>query len=322
MKRINSILLFFFLLTINRLSAQIVYDTIPPDELEIGGHWWEELFMFKDFEKQALTYFSKINFKNLDCYGETVFVETVFEKDGALDNTRIVKSASSICDSIAFTFVNGLKDWVPGIRRGTFVDIPFVFPIIFDSVEIKNRYANTTEFLTASSEKFDKRKEYFDFVYSNNSHRIINNFEFFYKFLAEKLSVEGCYVRCREYTTPKRNDRVRIDLNEENSDSINFIIYYPDDPGSINYILAKERWLFYWDKNIWMIIPNITPPKKKGRLYLEKNRRTLFIGFVSGKEEPLLAIYRDIIFLNDTLLNLDFKQYNKSNLMKEINLGP
>jgi len=321
MKRRRNILIILLLLRIN-LSAQIVYDTIPDDEVIIGGHGWEELFVFKDFKTQVLTYFDKIDFENFDCYGEKVFVETVFGKNGELKNTRIVKSANSICDSIAFNFVNELKDWLPGIQRGRFVDIPFVFPITFDSLEIKDKYVKAYGFLNATAEEFDKRKKYFDFVYSKSSQKVINDFELFYKFLAEKLSGDSLYVYCWEYTKPKRKDRVKINLNRESSDCINFIIYYPENPRSINYIFAKERWIFYWDKNKWQLIPNLNPPKKSGTVYLEKNKKTMLIGYVSGKEEPKLAIYKNIIFSSDTILNLDLKKYNKNDLMNEIKYSP
>ncbi|MGV8091798.1 MAG: hypothetical protein AB2L24_08035 [Mangrovibacterium sp.] len=125
MKRGRNILI-LLLLTIN-LSAQIVYDTIPDNEAIFGGHGWDELVIFKDFKTQTLKYFDNVNFNNIDCYGKKVFVSTIFGKNGELKNTRIVKSASPICDSIAFYFVNGLKDWLPGLARGKFVDMPFRF---------------------------------------------------------------------------------------------------------------------------------------------------------------------------------------------------
>jgi len=321
LKRRKNIILIFLLLTIN-LSAQIVYDTIPDVEYEISGQWWEELFIFKDFEKQELTYFDKVDFENLDCYGERVFVSTIFGKNGDLKNTKIIKSANPTCDSIAFCFVNGLKDWLPGLVRGKFVDIPFIFPITFDSLAINERYAKSDMFFNATEGEFNKRKEYFDFFYSNISQKIINDFTYFYEYLAEKLSGDSLYIYCSEYTRPKRKNRVKIDLNNENRDSINFIIYYPDKPRFVNYALAKERWILYWDKNTWQVTPNFTPAKKNGTIYLEKNKKTMLIGFVLGKEEPTLAIYNSIIFKNDTILKFDFKQFEKMDLLNEIKYGP
>jgi len=311
----------FLLLTIN-LSAQIVYDTIPDNEVVFGGHGWDELFFFKNFHTQTLKYFENVDFENLDCYGEKVFVYTIFGENGELKNTKIVKSASPICDSVAFWFVNGLKDWLPGLARGKFVDIPFVFPINFDSLEIKDRYAKTYVFFNVTEKEFEKRKVYFDFIYSNSSQKIVNDFAYFYKYLAEKLSGDSLYIYCWEYTKPKKKNRVKVELSNENKDSINFTIYYPDNHRSINYISAKEKGILYWDKNKWAIIPNLTPAKKNGIIYLEKNKRAMLIGFVKGKDEPKLAIYKNIIFKNDTIINLDLKLYEKDELINEIKNSP
>ena len=317
----NNIILIFLLLAIN-LSAQIVNDKIPNDKYEIGSQWWDEDVIFRDIEKQVSTYFDKIDFRNLDCYGEKVIVSTIFGKNGGLVNTRILKSASPICDSIASNFINGLKDWLPGLSRGKFVDIPFIFPIIFDSLEMKDRYSKMYKFLNATKDEYEKRKEYFDFFYADSSKKIINDFSYFYKYLAEKLSSDSLYIYCLEYARPKKRDRVKIELNKENTDSMNFLIYYPENPRIINYILAKEKWIFYWDKNKWQVIPNFNPPKKKGTLYLEKNKKTMLIGFVRGKEEPKLVIYNNITFSRDTILNPEFKQYDKKDLMSKIKYSP
>ena len=321
MKRHNNILLIFFLITVD-LSAQIVYDTIPDNEIAFSGQYWEEFFVFKDFDIQASTYFDRVDFKNLDCYGKTVVVSTIFGKNGELRNTSIVKSASPNCDSIAFDFVIGLKDWLPGMARGKFVDIPFVFPIRFDSLEIKDRFTKTKAFFNATEIEFNKRKEYYDFFYSNSSQKIINDFTYFYKYLAEKLSSDSLYIHCWEYNRPKKRNSVKIKLNNENTDSINFIIYYSENPRIINYILAKERWIFYWDKYRCGITPNFTPAKKNGTIYLEKNKKMILLGFVSGKEEPTLAIYNNIIFKSDTIINLTFKQYEKKDLLNVIKYSP
>ena len=321
MKRQSNILLMFLLLTLNS-TAQIVYDTIPDNEVVFGRHGWDEFFIFKDFNTQTQNYFEKVDFENIDCYGEKVFVETIFGKNGKLKNTRIVKSASPICDSIAFDFVSGLQDWLPGMQRGKFVDIPFVFPIRFDSLEIKDRFTKTNVFFNATESEFNKRKVYFDFFYSNSSQKIINDFTYFYKYLAEKLSNDSIYIYCWEYTKPKKRNRVKIELNNENTDSLNFIVYYPDNPRFINYISAKERWIFFWDKQKWQLTPNFTPVKKNGAIYLEKNKKTMLIGFVRGKEEPKLAIYNNIVFENDTVLHLDFKEYEKKDLLNEIKYSP
>ena len=62
--------------------------------------------------------------------------------------------------------------------------------------------------------------------------------------------------------------------------------------------------------------------KKIGEIYLEKNKKTMLIGFVRGKEEPKLAIYNNIVFENDTVLYLDFKEFEKKDLLNEIKYSP
>lgn len=316
-KKRNNILLFFLLVTIN-LPAQIVYDTIPSKEGGFGGHWWDELFVFRDFNTQALSFFNKVNFHTIDCYGETVYVSTIFGKNGKITNTRIVRSVSPICDSIAYSFVNGLKDWLPGLGRGKTIDIPFTFPIIFDSLKIKDRYTKSYIYFNATEDEFMKRQELFDFFYSNCSQKILNDFTYFNDYLAQKLGGDGLYIYSFRYTRPKKKNRVKVEFYSENRDSINFIIYYHDNPRIINYVTAEEKGIVYWDKYRWTFEPNLTPAKKNGILYLEKNKRAMIIGFVKGKEEPRLAIYKNIIFNNDTVLNLDLKLYEKSELLKEI----
>ena len=320
MKGYTIFFIFFFWVT--NLSAQILYDTIPDNEVVFGDHGWEEMFIFKDFEQQGLSYYNKIDFRNLGCYGDTVFVSTIFSRNGELKNTRIVKSASPLCDSIAFNFVNGLHDWLPGITRGSFVDMPFSFPFIFDSIWIKNRYTKADHFFNATEEEFNKRKDFFDFFYSQSSQKIVNDFTYFYEYLAEKLGGDSLDLVCWEYDRPKKKNRVKIDLKNENTDSINFIIYYPDKPHIMHYILAKERWIIYWDKYKWRVTPNFNPTKKKGQIYLEKNKRLMLIGFVKGKEAPELALYNNIIFSNDTILNLDLKPYDKNDMLNKIKHGP
>lgn len=221
MKRHNNILLIFLLLTIT-LPAQVVYDTIPEVVSEIGGHWWEELLIFRDFEDQALSYFDKVDFKNLDCYGEKVIVSTIFGKNGVLRDTKIVKSASPICDSIAFNFVNELKGWLPGLARGNFVNIPFVFPIILDSVKIKNWHSKFHVLFNATEKKYSKRKRYFDFFYSENyEEEIINDFEFFKNYIAETLR-DSNYVHIISDYGLKRKESIVLKFNIKKTNPLTY----------------------------------------------------------------------------------------------------
>jgi hypothetical protein len=130
MKKTTPILLLTLLTLATSLSAQIVYDTIPAiyneDDVVFGGHYWEKAFIFKDLKTQTLNYLEKVDLNNIDCKDKRVIVSTVFGKNGELKNTKIVKSGGPVCDSIAFYYVDGFKDWLPGLMRSKFVDIPYI----------------------------------------------------------------------------------------------------------------------------------------------------------------------------------------------------
>lgn len=292
MNRHTHILLMFLLLTMN-LSAQIVYDTIPDDEVIFGGYGWDELFVFKDFKTQVLTYFDKIDYGNLDCYGEKVFVETVFGKDGELKNTRIVKSASPICDSIAFNFVNGLNNWLPGLIRGKFVDIPFVFPITIDSSEIKDKYLKSDIFFNAKDEEYFKRKVYFDFFYSNEySQKIVNDFYFFKNYMAETFR-DSQYVHVLTDYKLKRKESILFEFNIPKS--------------KYTHLLVRDfskDWILY-EYNL-----------KKGKVRVPRNKKIFLILYTEGNT-PLIQtmmIYSE----RDTTINVELEEYTKGRLLDEI----
>ncbi|MGQ1948677.1 hypothetical protein ACT3CD_16420 [Geofilum sp. OHC36d9] len=294
MKERNNILLIFLLLTIN-LSAQVGYDTIPENEVIIGGYGWETLFIFNDFENQALTYFDKIDFENLDCYGEKVFVETIFGENGELKNTRIVKSASPICDSIAFNFVKGLKDWLPGLVRGKFVDIPFIFPITLDSVEIKDKYLKPDIFFNAPDEEYFKRKEYFDFYYSNKcNQKIINDFDFFKNYMAETLR-DSQYVHVLTDYKLKRKESIVLEFNIPKSKDTHLLVKD-----------SHKGWILY-EYNL-----------KKGKVRVPGDGKLLLIFYAEGTT-PLIQtmmIYPE----KDTTINLELEKYTKGRLLDEIKI--
>ena len=291
MKRSSNILLIFLLLTIN-LSAQIVYDTIPDNEVVFGGQVWEESFIFKDFKIQALTYFNKVDFNNINCYGEKVFVSTIFGKDGELKNTCIVKSAKPICDSIAFNFVNGLKDWLPGLARGKFVDIPFIFPITFDSLVIKDRYSKPV-FFDATKEEYSKRKEYFDFVYSKqDEQKIISDFDFFKKYIAEVLRISK-YVNILTDYKLKRNESIVLGFNATTRKHTHLLV---SD--------TQKDWILY-EYNL-----------KKGKVRVPKGKKLFLIIYEEGIT-PLLQT-KIIYSEKDTVIDLKLENYTKGKLLDEI----
>ena len=269
-----------------------MYDTIPDNEVVFGGQYWERIFVFKDFKTQALTYFNKVNFNNIDCYGEKVFVSTIFGKDGELKNTCIVKSAKPICDSIAFKFVNGLKDWLPGLTRGKFVDIPFIFPITFDSLVIKNRYSKPVSF-DATKEEYRKRKEYFDFVYSKQyEQKILIDFDFFKKYIAEAFR-NSQYVNILTDYKLKRNESIVLDFNATTR--------------KYTHLLVRDQqkdWILY-EYNL-----------KNGKARVPKGKKLFLIIYKEGIT-PLLQT-KIISSEKDTIIYLKLENYTKGKLLDEI----
>lgn len=292
MNRHNNILLLFLLLTMN-LSAQIKYDTIPDNEFVFGGHGWDELFIFKDFHTQTQKYFENVDFENIDCYGEKVFVETIFGKNGELKNTRIVKSASPICDSITFNFVNGLKDWLPGLVKGKFVDIPFVFPITLDSVAIKNKYLKPDIFFNASDEEYFKRKEYFNFFYSDKyNQKIINDFDFFKNYMAETFR-DSQYVHVLTDYKLKRNESIVLEFNITKNKYTHLLVRD-----------SHKDWIIY------------EYSLKNGKVRIPRDKKIFLILYTEGTT-PLIQTMM-ISSEKDTTINLELEEYTKGRLLDEI----
>ena len=286
----HKVILLIYLFFQTNISAQVIYDTIPDNELTVGGSAFEEMFIFKDFDIQVLTYFDKVDFENINCYGEKVFVSTIFGKDGKLKNTNIVKSANPICDSIAFYFIDGLKDWLPGLNRGRFVDIPFTIPITFDSVVIKNRYSKYKLF-TATEEEYKKRKEYFDFAYSiQYEQKIINDFDFFKRYLADFIR-DNRYVYILSDYKFKKRECVELRFNPPNN--------------KFTYLLVGDReddWLLY------------EYSLKKNKVRVPRNKKLLLIIYKEGTT-PLLQTE---IINDDTIIDLKLENYSKGRLLDEI----
>ncbi len=302
-----------------------MYDTIHTrndDTLEISGSYWLETFIFEDFHAQLVTYFETIELEALDCYGQRVFVSTILGKDGQLKHTKIVKPVSPVCDSLAFYFVAGLKGWLPGLNsKGKFIDMPFVFPVVFDRSATEPTRIKSFSFLNVTKEEFNQRKMYFEFYYGKDSHEIINNFQYFCQFMSKQLSSDTLYTRLRTYSRPKRKERVKIKLSGGSTD-VAIVIFYPEEPKAIYHIPARERWWWYWDKGRWLFVPNFTPPKNRGYLYLKKNTSTTLIAFMQGEDAPKLAVCPTIVFSGDTTLHLDFRRFNKDQLLREIERSP
>ena len=292
MKIQKYIFLVFLLLSAN-MAAQVKYDTIPSDIVVSTGFAFDELFIFKDFRTQTLNYFENIDFETLDCYGEIVFIESIFGENGKLKNTRIVKSASPICDSIAFNFVNGLYGWLPGLQRGRFIDIPFVFPISFDSSKISNGYVHSDLFFHATNEEYRKRKEYFDFYFSDNyEQKIINDYNLFKGFITQIFrSKNSVFIHTDHKIKRKESVILKFEVHE-----IKHIHLLVRD--------IQKDWMIY-EYNL-----------QKGEIRVPQNRE-LFLIFYKEGDNPLIQT-KTINSTENVTINLELEEYNKGRLLEEI----
>jgi hypothetical protein len=284
------IFLFFLLSSIN-LTAQVKYDTIPSGVHIIGDQTFEEQVIFKDFNSQLLTYFKSVNLKSIPCYGKRVYVSTVFGSNGKLKNTSITKSVNPVCDSIAFCFVANLKDWLPGLLRGWYVDIPFLFPITFDTSKLAHLYSG---FFDATTKEYAKRKEYFDFANSQQyDQKIINDFDFFKKYMAEVLRQNEYVYILKDYKL-RRKESVVLQFSAPDREFTHLLV---SD--------AQKNGLLY------------EYSLKNGPVRVPRDRKLLIIIYQEGSP-PLLQT--NVIYpTKDTVINLKTENYTKGRLLDEIN---
>lgn len=60
-----------------------------------------------------------------------VFVSFIIEKDGSLDEVKVMRSLGGGCDEEAIRVVKAMPKWVPGEQRGKPVRVSYILPINF-----------------------------------------------------------------------------------------------------------------------------------------------------------------------------------------------
>lgn len=60
-----------------------------------------------------------------------VIIAFIVEKNGTIEKTEIIESAHPDLDAEAVRVIKNLKIWLPGIKNGEPVAVPFVYPINF-----------------------------------------------------------------------------------------------------------------------------------------------------------------------------------------------
>ena len=60
-----------------------------------------------------------------------VVVKFIIEKDGSIDNVRVIKGIGHGCDKAAMEVIKGMPNWIPGKQRGKNVKVEFALPLSF-----------------------------------------------------------------------------------------------------------------------------------------------------------------------------------------------
>ena len=267
--KVKQFLIWTFILATTNLFGQVVYDTIPEKNYVFGGSVFEKLITFRNFSDQFRKNFISIDFNKLPEKTGRVIVSSTFTKNGKIENTRIVRSLNPYFDSIAFYSISNLKDWLPGMRRGEFVNIDMTFPILFSSDLKKiNEFEKAFNdiFKTTESE-FQSRQDYFNFCNSDSeSQTIINNFEYFTNFIADNLS-DSSFTYVYKYSKQDVDRKLRTKIILSNSNDCKLILINPNKKNTIY------------------------TAKSKSKLYLNKNNDYVLIAFKNlGTDNPKLAI--------------------------------
>jgi hypothetical protein len=294
--KVKLFLIWTFIIVSANLLGQVVYDTIPKKDYIFGGDIFEKPVVFRNFSGQFRENFIKIDFNKFPEKTGRVIVSTTFTKNGYIENTRIVKSINPYFDSIAFYSVSNLKDWLPGMRRGKFVDIDMTFPINFSSdlLKLKELEKGFDDLFKTTESEFKSRQNYFDFCNSNSEDQmIINNFEYFTNFIADNLS-DSCFTYVFKYSRQDVDRKCRTKIILSNSNDSKLILINPHK------------------KNI------IYTTQNKSKLYLNKNIEYVLIAFKDvGTDNPKLAI-KHIETRKINVFSLEFNSMTKKDFINEL----
>lgn len=278
----------------NLSTAQVVYDTIPKVQRWLTTHLTADYPVFVDIESQSADYFNHIDFKDIDCDGERVDVSAIFSKDRTMDQVKIITAASPMCDSIAYYFVKGLEGWIPALEGGKFVDAPFNFPFVFDSLKVLKMFGAAHSFLSVSDEEFRKRSTYFDFVHTDDpNHAIIGDYQLFQGFIAEALRTEK-YIHILSNYKRGRKESVALEIEVPNPKSTHVLIWNP----------AKNWILDAYDL------------RRRKKIRIAKDKELFLVVFEEGKE-PLIQT-QTFRSSTDEKLAIFPVQYNRGQLLEEL----
>ena len=126
-----SVHLFDQLLDIATSEEDTVYQIVDEMPKFPGG----EQAMFK-FISENVKYPQEAKDKNIS---GRVFVNFVVEKDGSVDEVKVLRSIGGGCDEEAVRVVKSMPKWTPGKQKGKPVRVSYIIPFVFklDGVESK-----------------------------------------------------------------------------------------------------------------------------------------------------------------------------------------
>ena len=115
----------------------VIYD--DPEEEEDADHIWEGIIeeqpapvggmsAFKQFLKKNLKYPNQA--RRMGIEGK-VFVQFVVDKDGSLNDIKVLKGIGGGCDEEAVRVLKKHPKWSPGKQRGRPVKVRMVIPVFF-----------------------------------------------------------------------------------------------------------------------------------------------------------------------------------------------
>ncbi len=114
-----------------RNNNDSIYQTVDEMPKFPGG----EQAMFK-FISENVKYPQEAKDKNIS---GRVFVNFVVEKDGSVDEVKVLRSIGGGCDEEAVRVVKSMPKWTPGKQKGKPVRVSYIIPFVFklDGVESK-----------------------------------------------------------------------------------------------------------------------------------------------------------------------------------------
>ena len=275
-------------------EGQVVYDTIPNDTIFIGGLYPDKMMVFRD--SSSLIY-KNCQIESLPANYQrngSVIIETTFGKNGILIDTKVVRGINPIYDSIAFDRIQSINDWMPGMLRGRFVNIPVTLPVQFENGAI----VNSTRLISAygsfiSEEEYFIRKKIFDFLNSEEPNQPITSNDYIFKYFLSNYFKKNGNAFVHKYSLPNIFKSVYVKTNLNSKEDILYII-------SENYSYSIEE------------------NKHPKNFMLEKDKNFILIAYKRIKgNQPQISIM-PIDASKRFIIEFEFKDYSKTQLIKEI----